>query len=201
MGERRKVNGLAMMKTAVVIEFIHQTNVLSQFYDQLNSILMNLTSTHTSPLEGEKVKTKHLEITPEDKEETKSKTIDLLGKGFEQTVDHPKCVHIESAAIKWLCTREGVLSNKPSERGQLPKGVQPGFITEVTDENEVATLAAMAISEMDEVEPSYEEAHMRFDWPVLGDTPSCTYPFIYPVLPSFRFDYIYICYCLATTLL
>ena len=57
------------------------------------------------------------------------------------------------------------MSNKPSEQGQLQKGVQPGFITEVTDEDEMTTLAAVAISEMDEVEPSYKEAHMRSDWP------------------------------------
>ena len=69
----------------------------------------------------------------------------------------PKHVRKESAAIKHLRTGEGVVSNLPSECGQLPKGVQPGFITEVTDDDK-ATTAAVAIAEIDEVELSYEEA-------------------------------------------
>jgi hypothetical protein len=51
------------------------------------------------------------------------------------------------------------------EHDQLPKGVQQGFITEVTDDDETATTAAVAIAEIDEVKPSYEEACLRSDWP------------------------------------
>ena len=69
------------------------------------------------------------------------------------------------ATLKCLCTGEGVISNLPREQGQLPRGVQPGFITEVTDEDETATMAAVAIAELDELEPLYEEARTRSDWP------------------------------------
>ena len=51
------------------------------------------------------------------------------------------------------------------EHGQLPKGVQQGFITEVTSDDEAATTAAMAIEKIDEVEPPYEEAQLRVYWP------------------------------------
>ena len=57
------------------------------------------------------------------------------------------------------------MSTKPMEQGQLPKGVQPGFIEEVVDDDESATMAAIAVAEIDEIEPSYEEARMRSDWP------------------------------------
>ena len=52
----------------------------------------------------------------------------------------------------------------PREQGQLLRGVQPGFITEVTDEDEMATMAAVAIAELDELEPLYEEACTRSNW-------------------------------------
>ena len=57
------------------------------------------------------------------------------------------------------------MSAKPSERGQLPKGVQPGFIEEVVEDDETVSMAAVANAESDEVEPTYEEARRRSDWP------------------------------------
>ena len=53
----------------------------------------------------------------------------------------------------------------PREQGQLLRGVQPGFVTEVTDEDETATMTAVAITELDELEPLYEEARTRSGWP------------------------------------
>ena len=58
-----------------------------------------------------------------------------------------------------------MVSNLPSEHGQLPKGVQQGLITEVTDDDKSTTTAAVAIVEIDEIEPSYEKAWLRVDWP------------------------------------
>ena len=122
---------------------------------------------HVNQLEGEK---KRIEQVPEkvsaDKPTETEEGVDLLGKSFEQPVEgHPKCVEIESAAVKRLRTGEGVMSTKPSEVGQMPKGIQPGFIEEVDDDEELATMAAMVDAELNEVEPLYEEAHMRSDWP------------------------------------
>ena len=94
--------------------------------------------------------------------------IDPLGDNFESESaieGCPKHIWKESAAIKHLRTGKGVVINLPSERGQLLKGVQPGFITEVTDDDDKATTAAMAIAEINEVEQSYEEAQLRVDWP------------------------------------
>jgi hypothetical protein len=54
----------------------------------------------------------------------------------------------------------------PRERGQLPKGIQEGTSIENTTD-EVDDLAAVAVvdSELDAIEPSYEEACVRSDWP------------------------------------
>ena len=122
---------------------------------------------HVNQLEGEK---KKIEQVPEkvsaDKPTEMKKGVDLLGESFEQPIEGcPKCVRIESAAIKHLCTGEGVMSTKPSEIGQMPKGIQPGFIEKVDDDEEAATMAAMVDAELNEVEPSYKEARMRSDWP------------------------------------
>src|ERR1700678_3557629 len=59
----------------------------------------------------------------------------------------------------------GVISDLPRECGQLPKGVQEGTMEETTDE--VTYMAAVATigPEIDEVEPLYEEARVRSDWP------------------------------------
>ena len=57
------------------------------------------------------------------------------------------------------------MSNKPKERGQLPIGVQPGFIEEVAEGDESTAMAALVIAELDEIEPLYEEARTRSDWP------------------------------------
>ena len=92
--------------------------------------------------------------------------VDTLGEDFEKPVEGcPKRSRVESAAIKCFRTGEGLLSAKPGECGRLPLGVQQGFIEEVDDSEELATMVAVAVAEMDEIEPSYEEAHMRSDWP------------------------------------
>ena len=60
--------------------------------------------------------------------------VDPLRDNFEQLPDlegRLKRVRQESAAIRHLCSGEGVMSTKPMEIGQLPKGVQPGFIEEI----------------------------------------------------------------------
>lgn len=115
------------------------------------------------PLEGEKEKVDCFSETRTD--EAPSGGVDPLGDSFEQSEGRPKRIRTESAIIKRLRAGEGVASTKPSEHGQLPKGVQPGFITKVTDDDEAATMAAMVVGEVDEVEPSYEEARVRSDWP------------------------------------
>ena len=94
--------------------------------------------------------------------------VDPLGDNFENLPDvegRPKRARRESAAVKRLRSGEGVMSTKPMEMGQLPKGVQPGFIEEVAEDDESAAIAAVAVTEMDEVQPSYEEARLRSDWP------------------------------------
>jgi Reverse transcriptase (RNA-dependent DNA polymerase) len=98
----------------------------------------------------------------------KSTDVDPLGNNFEKQPDiesRPKRIRQESATIKRLRASEGVVSGLPKERGQLPKGVQQGSSTEVAEDDEVATTATVAIAEVDEVEPSYEEARLRSDWP------------------------------------
>ena len=93
------------------------------------------------------------------------KGVDVLGEIFEQSAEgRPKYARIESAAIKRLHTSKGVMSAKPSERGQMPKGVQSGFIEEVDDDEESATIATMVDIELNEVKLSYEEACTRSDW-------------------------------------
>jgi Reverse transcriptase (RNA-dependent DNA polymerase) len=98
----------------------------------------------------------------------KSTDVDPLGNNFEKQPDiksRPKRIQQESAIIKRLRAGEGVVSGLPKEHGQLPKGVQQGSSTEVAEDDEATTTAAVAIAEVDEVEPSYEEAHLRSDWP------------------------------------
>jgi hypothetical protein len=98
----------------------------------------------------------------------KSTDVDPFGNNFEKQPDiesHPKRIRQESAIIKRLHAGDGVVSGLPKECGQLPKGVQQGSSTKVAEDDEVATTAAIAIAEVDEVEPSYEEAHLRSDWP------------------------------------
>jgi transposase InsO family protein len=138
---------------------------------------------HNVPLEGEKEKAPEQPIVssprspitePEDKP-----VVDPLGENFEyppESEGRPKRVRVESAAIRRLRTGEGVISNLPRERGQLPKGIQEGDkqgeteVVEAVDEvepelwDEMAAIAA-AGPEADELEPSYEEARKRSDWP------------------------------------
>ena len=85
--------------------------------------------------------------------------------GIAEQLNQTLLERVELAAIKRLRTGEGLLSAKPSECGQLPLGVQQGFIEEVDDSKELATMVAVAIAEMDEIEPSYEKADMRSNWP------------------------------------
>src|ERR1700678_3986504 len=110
---------------------------------------------------------KDREAQPVETDTVQGQKFDPLGEHFEQSLQEGRPQHkrVESAAIKRLRAGEGVMSNLPRERGQLPKGVQPGFITEVINEDETHTMAAVTIAEMDELEPSYDEARMRSDWP------------------------------------
>ena len=89
--------------------------------------------------------------------------VNSLRDNFRKQLDIegcPKCIWQESTAVKHLHSSEGVISNLPKECGQLPKGIQ-----EVTGDDEASTMAAVAIAEVDEIEPSYEEACLRSDWP------------------------------------
>ena len=122
---------------------------------------MDIYLPHTVPLEGER---KESERIPETKEKPADQGVDPLGENFKQLEGRPKCTCIESAALKRLRTGEGVNSNLPRECGQLLKGVQPGYITEINDD-EINPMAAITVVEMDELESSYEEACMRSDWP------------------------------------
>ena len=105
-------------------------------------------------------------------------TVDPLGENFERLPEseegRPKRVRQESAAIRRLRTGEGVMSNLPKERGQIPKGIQqvdlPGEAEEA-EAVEIAQLDELAAAvigpEIDELEPSYQEARKRSDWPEL----------------------------------
>src|ERR1700678_4840944 len=104
-------------------------------------------------------------------------TGDPLGEDFERLPEQnmegrPKRVRQESAAVRRLRTGKGVMSNLPKERGQIPKGTQqvdlPGEVEEA-EVIEIAQLDELAVAvvglEMDELEPSYQEARRRSDWP------------------------------------
>jgi hypothetical protein len=135
---------------------------------------------HNVPLEGEEEKAPEQPIVSSPiKEPGEDPVIDPLGENFEhppESEGRPKRVRVELAAIRRLRTGEGVISNLPRERGQLPKGIQQGDIqgeTEVVEAvdvvepelwDEMAAIAA-AGPEADELEPSYEEARKRSDWP------------------------------------
>ena len=75
---------------------------------------------------------------------------------------------MESATIQRLRAGEGVISDLPRERGLLPKGIQEGDTAQVAiDDAETGVMAAITVvsTEEDELEPSYEQAHRRSDWP------------------------------------
>jgi hypothetical protein len=109
--------------------------------------------------------------------------VDPLGDNFERLPNEegrPKRIQQESAAIQRLHSGEGVMSNLPKERGQIPKGVQQVDLPRIeeveeadvveiaeTEPNIVDAMIAAAVigPEVDEVEPSYEEARRRSDWP------------------------------------
>ena len=137
-------------------------------------------------IEGERVKSSIEQSTRSSVQEPARVTdtdVDPLGDNFERSPDmegRPKRVRQESAAIRRLRSGEGVMSTKPMEMGQIPKGVQQTDlpkIEEVIEEADVVEIAessndldemiavAIASSEMDETEPSYEEARRRSDWP------------------------------------
>ena len=59
-----------------------------------------------------------------------------------------------------------ILGDLPREQGQLLKGVQEGTSFEMErDESSFIAAGVIVSSEVDEVEPSYEEACSRSDWP------------------------------------
>jgi hypothetical protein len=103
-------------------------------------------------------------------------TVDHLGNDFEHPpADHgrPKRVRQESAALRRLRDGQGFTSNRPSERHQLPRGIQEGDDAArmaQSDDWEVVDLdvdsgMAAAMAEADALEPTYEEARGRSDWP------------------------------------
>ena len=58
------------------------------------------------------------------------------------------------------------MSDLPREQGQLLKGVQEGMSFEMErDKSSFVAAVVIISSEVDEVEPSYEEAHSRSNWP------------------------------------
>lgn len=104
--------------------------------------------------------------------------VNHLGDNFEhlpKDQGRPKRIRTESAAIRRLCTGEGVISNLPRERGELPRGIQETDEAaqmaglddewEMIDPGEVVSGMAAAMAEADALEPSYEEAQSRSDWP------------------------------------
>ena len=149
---------------------------------------------HNVPLEGEEGKApeQSIVLSPIEVPKVQSEVfednpvVDPLVESFEQPPEpkgRPRRVRTESAAIRHLRTGEGVISNLPRERGQLPKGIQEGNkqgeaeiaeaeVAEVVADIEVEpelwdAMAALAAAgpEVDELEPSYEEAQKRSDWP------------------------------------
>ena len=101
--------------------------------------------------------------------------IDHLGGNFEHAPlaqGRPRRICTESAAIRRLCTGEGVISNLPCERGVLPRGIQEGDeaaqTAELDDEwesRDVVSGMAAAMAEADSLEPTYEEAQSWSNWP------------------------------------
>src|SRR6202522_333476 len=136
-------------------------------------------------IEGEREKSSIEQLSKSPDQGTKSiDIVDPLGDNFERLPDmegRPKRVRQESAAIRHLCTGEGVMSNLPKERGQIPKGIQQIGLPSIEEDVEEADVveiaevepyifdAMMATAvigpELDETEPSYEEARRRSDWP------------------------------------
>ena len=99
-------------------------------------------------------------------------TVDPLGEDFERLPEPeegcPKCVCQESVAIQRLHAGEGVIRK---EHSQIQKGIQqvhsPGDVEEA-EIVEIAELDELAVAvigpEIDELEPSYQEARKRSDW-------------------------------------
>jgi hypothetical protein len=87
----------------------------------------------------------------------------------------PKCICTESVLIRRLCTGEGVISNLPCEKGELPKGIQEGDEAaqmaelddkwELMDSRDVASGMAATMAEADALVPTYEKDQSRSDWP------------------------------------
>ena len=128
---------------------------------------------HNVPLEGEKAKVEQ-SVVPLS---AVQQPVDPLGKNFEQLPSSERCskrIQTESAAIRRLRAGEGVISDLPQERGQLPKGIQEGntasFVEECCVEvepNPCSVMAAVAVVdiEADDVELLYDEACQQSDWP------------------------------------
>jgi hypothetical protein len=106
-------------------------------------------------------------------------TVDHLGKDFEHPPSdqgRPKRVRQESAAVRRLRDGEGFISDRPSERNQLPKGIQEadeaarmaqsdGWEVIDLEVGDMASGMVAAMAEADALEPTYEEARNRSDWP------------------------------------
>ena len=125
---------------------------------------------HNAPLEGENDHTIK-KIDEQAIVDDQQGHPDPLGENFEQIPQmegRPKCVRMESAAIQRLRAGEGVISDLPRERGLLPKGIQEGDTAQVAiDDAETGVMAAITVvsAEEDELEPLYEQACRRSDWP------------------------------------
>jgi len=136
------------------------------------------------PLEGENVTPLMPKATTNSEQPTipapfeDNPVVDHLGDNFKHPPPdqgHPKCIRTELAAIRCLRTGEGVTSHFPSERGELPRGIQEGDeaaqMAELDDEWVAVNLGgdasgmSTAMSETDAFELTYDEAKTRSNWP------------------------------------
>jgi hypothetical protein len=134
------------------------------------------------PLGGERVTVSLPKDTEKPAEQPTSSAppvTDHLGQNFEHPAPNegrPRRIRTESAAIRRLRAGEGVASHLPRERGELPRGIQEGDEAaqmaeldnedwEVVNDENVASGMAAAMAEADALEPTYEEAQQRSDWP------------------------------------
>src|ERR1700678_1033216 len=99
-------------------------------------------------IEGEREKSSIEQLSKSPDQGTKSiDIVDPLGDNFERLPDmegRPKRVRQESAAIRRLRTGEGVMSNLPKERGQIPKGIQQIGIPSIEEDVEEADVVEIA---------------------------------------------------------
>ncbi len=105
----------------------------------------------------------------------------MLGTGFEPAPEgRPKRIRKESEYVRRIRSGEGSATGRT---GELPKGLQPGTkhpatVEEVPDEEDTAAMAfaraevaeedfgmAAVMGEAECIEPTFEEAKRRPDWP------------------------------------